>query len=503
MASYPRQLITSLCSLLNQRLVDFFSLEQHKFFQNYKDLNTLVSETLWDYIKTETQKTEINAIYNTQVKMRRQKKKRWMKTYLSCCEKYSLQEKKNPYHSVLNDYKQFLGEIFQKIYNAPDVESAIENYKVSMKVWQENDKTLLIDYPLLNTKTVNQVKTSYKTDLIINLIEIILESYDGNIESYFSKKPAILLDKPLFSPSKFSVDVSIEDSLGSYMANLVDIDSEDILFRVFVNIDKDTEAINKFKVFDAKDNQLLMTLFNRIDLEFYENKQILIEVGALAKSINSRPSQRLYDDVQKRIHNMALTRFQLYKKSNPKVPVSTFSFFENVNNIERDGKKYLQITFGEALYESITKKKMISVTSSNYNSLEREMSKLLYHNLQKERIALSITPILDADGYLYKKYKYSYFQRIILFKKKKKADNIQLISETLQEFVDKKIALAKYYYDKESGLFHLYYYPLSDDEKADLINVGDLPHDELPQSYTNSLIDNTDTGIQANLNFED
>ena len=116
---------------------------------------------------------------------------------------------------------------------------------------------------------------------------------------------------------------------------------------------------------------------------------------------------------------------------------------------------------------------MISVTSSNYNSLELEMSRLLYHNLQRERIALSTSSVPDEDGYLHKTYDYSYFQRIILFKKKKKADNIQLIMETFQEFVEKKIALASFRYDKGQGLFHLYYLPLSDDERADLISTGD------------------------------
>ena len=98
---------------------------------------------------------------------------------------------------------------------------------------------------------------------------------------------------------------------------------------------------------------------------------------------------------------------------------------------EKEGKEFISVTFGNTLYDSIAKRKMISVTSSNYNSLELELSKLLYHNLQKERIALSTSSVPDEHGYLYKTYDYSYFQRIILFKKKKKAENIQLIMETL------------------------------------------------------------------------
>lgn len=472
MISYPRQLISSLNIQLNKQLVNFFTIEHQNFFPEYNDLNGLISDTLWEYIKSETQKTELNSVYNTQVKIRRQKKGRWLNTYRENYAKYPLNNKKNPYFTVWKDYNQCSGHVFFKLYNAPTVDAAILNYQSALEQWQSNDKNLLIDYPLLFTKTKLQVKSSYKIDLIISLIEIIIDSYDGNIESYFSKKPAILLDKPLFSPSKFSV--SIKESLNSYVADLVNFDKEDMIFQMLVNYDiNDTTSLSKIQVFDTRDNQILMILLNNINLDFYESKQIVMELGAIAKAINKRPNKRLYDDIRLRLHNMARTGFRMSKKDNPNEPIYTFSFFDSVRNITRDGKEYVIVMFGNTLYESVTKKKMISVTSSNYNTLELELSRLLYHNLQKERIALSTSSVPDKNGYLYKTYDYSYFQRIILFKKKRKSNNILLIMETLQEFVDKKIALTNFYYDKEQGLFHLYYYSLSEDEKADLISINE------------------------------
>lgn len=472
MPTYPQQLITSLCEHLEDRLVNFFSIEHLKYFEEYTDLNGLVADTLWEYIKNETQKTEINSVYNTQVKMRRQKRKRWIGNYESAYEKYPLSDKKNPFYTIWHDHDYLMGSFFLKLYDAPDVDSVIEIYKKKLDEWQKNDKSLLIDYPLLSNRTKLQVKTGFKNDLIINLIEIILESYDGNIENYFSKKPDILLDKPFFAPAKFSVP--FKESLDSYVADLVNFDQDDTTFQMLVSYDPN-EAPNgeKLRVFDPKDNQILMTLINNINLDFYESKQIILEVGTIAKAINSRPNKRLYDDIKMRLHNMARTGFQMYKKDNPNEPIYTFSFFDNVRTISRDGKEFVSVTFGNTLFESITKKKMISVTSSNYNSLELELSRLLYHNLQKERIALSTSSSPDEHGYLCKIYDYSYFQRIILFKKKKKADNIQLITETLQEFVEKKIALADFHYDKQQGQFHLYYFPLSDDERADLISTAE------------------------------
>lgn len=166
---------------------------------------------------------------------------------------------------------------------------------------------------------------------------------------------------------------------------------------------------------------------------------------------------------------MAGTTFRLYSKDNPEEALLTFNFFDNVMTPEKDGKEYAIVTFGNILFDAVTKKQMIAVTASSYNSLELDLSRLLYHNLQKERITLSSSSIPNEDGYLVKSYDYSYFQRIILFKKRKKADNILLIKQTLDEFVEKKIALAKYEYQQSKGAFTLYFYNLTDDEKSDLI----------------------------------
>lgn len=502
MPTYPQQLITSLCEHLEERLVSFYSIEHQKYFEEYADLNGLVTDTLWEYIKNETQKTEINSVYNTQVKTRRQKKNRWFNSYESSYEKYPLSDKKNPYFTIWHDHDRLMGSYFLKLYDAPDMESAIRDCQKKMDEWSKNDKSLLIDYPLLSNKTKTQVKTSFKNDLIINLIEILLESYDGNIDNYFSKKPDLLLDKPFFAPTKFSVP--FKESLDSYVADLVDFDKDDTTFQMLVSYDpNEAPNVGKLRVFDPRDNQILMTLINHINLDFYESKQIILEVGSIAKAINSHPNKRLYDDIKMRLHNMARTSFQMYKKDNPNEPIYTFSFFDNVRTISKEGKEYVSVTFGNTLYESITKKKMISVTSSNYNSLELEMSRLLYHNLQKERIALSTSSVPDEQGYLHKTYDYSYFQRIILFKKKKKADNIQLIMETFQEFVEKKIALAHFRYDKGQGLFHLYYFPLSDDERADLISTGeeDLTGQILDTAEAESNPNPKAVAVQASLNF--
>lgn len=479
MISYPKQLITSLCEQLPESLTKFFEIEQRKYFHDFDDMSAIVSSTLWEYLHSETSKTEINGVHLTQIKMRRQKKSRWLETYKKESAENDITNKKNPFYPINQAYHAMDGHTFLKIYEATDVETVIENQKSAIEEWASNDKSLLIDFPLINSKTKNKVRSCFKVDLIVSLTEIIIDSLDGDIGSYFTSKPTILLESPLFAPSKFAVPVS--QAFDSYVADLVDLDADDMVFQMLVSSDPNsTDDIKNVKVFDPKDNQILLTLINNIRMDFFGSKQLVIDVGSIAKSINSRPNSHLYEDVKLRVHNMARTGFRLCKKETPNDPLFTFSLFDNVKTINQEGKEYLSITFGDTLFDAITKKRMISVTSSNYNLLDMDLSKLLYHHLQKERITLSTSSVPDEKGLLHKSYDYSYFQRIILFKKKKKKENVQLITDALTEFVNKAIALADFNYDTKNGLFHLYYFPLSEDEKADLNSMIDSKEEEYP-----------------------
>ena len=482
--AYPKQLITSLCKQLPENLINFFEIEKRNYFQEYEDLHDIVSSTIWYFIKDETSKTEINAVNMIQLKMRRQKKSRWINAYEKAAA-LPVTNKKNPFYPIISAFRSMPGHDFLKLYDANDVETVIENQKEAVKRWSGDDKSLLIDFPLITSKTPNQVLSCFKIDLILILIEIIMDSFDGNIESYFAKKPEIFLNNPMFSPSKYSVP-SKQQSINSYVADLVSYDKDDMVFQMLVNYDPtNTDEMRSLKVFDSKDNQILLTLFNNIHLDFYESRQIVISVGDIAKSLNSRPNKHQYEDVKLRVHNMARTGFRLCRKDKPNDPVFTFTMFDSVETIKKDGKEFLVITCGNTLYESISKKRMISVTSSNFNSLDKDLSRLLYHHLQKERISLSASSAPNENGLLCKTYDYSYFQRIVLFKKKKKKDNIDLIIETLNEFIEKKIALADFSYDSKSGLFHLSYFPLSEDEKSDLNSMNDTPESlaALPSDY--------------------
>lgn len=113
--AYPKQLISALSRQLNKKLVDYFELENRKYFKDWDDLNHIVEDTLWNYIKNETEKPELKSIYTMQSKMQYQKKKRWIATYKTNKEKYPVTSKNHPFYSIYHDFQARSGHSFHKM----------------------------------------------------------------------------------------------------------------------------------------------------------------------------------------------------------------------------------------------------------------------------------------------------------------------------------------------------------------------------------------------------
>ena len=67
---------------------------------------------------------------------------------------------------------------------------------------------------------------------------------------------------------------------------------------------------------------------------------------------------------------------------------------------------------------------------------------------------------------LMSEYSYTYFQKIVRFKLKNKKKNLQLIQESLQEFVDNNIVIDSF--ELKNGVFIINFLPLSEAEIQDL-----------------------------------
>lgn len=119
---------------------------------------------------------------------------------------------------------------------------------------------------------------------------------------------------------------------------------------------------------------------------------------------------------------------------------------------------YAIAQFGEILSNAIIQKKLISITSASYDILTNNLSRIICYAMKREQIANQETKMNE--------YSYTYFQKIVRFKLKNKKKNMQLIQESLQEFVENQIAIK--HFELRNGIFIIQFLPLSDAEIEDL-----------------------------------
>lgn len=467
---YPQQLITSLISQIDPRLSHFFYTENKKYFEPEAGLPDIVNDTLKEYIKDETDKGELKNIQAVQVRMRRQKKNRWAKNIETNISKYDIGSKKNPFYNIHIQYAALSNAQFIQLYKYDNVDDVVLSCQEQITLWQKDSKQLLINYPLITSLTPKQVITAFKSDLIIDLIEIIITSLGGNIDSFLKRKPEVLIDNPFFAPAKCTVPLQkYFDQLAATLFQSNELEFS--ILRAHTEDDTENEDKNSIEVLDYMDNQILLALFTYIKPDFYESRQVFAYIGDLALSLHERPSTWHYQAVKRRLTRMSTVFFRYRYKNLKKSPTDqglTFAFFDSaLINSDSDGREYCTVTFSSKLYDAIIQKKMISVTSSNYNTLDKELSRLLYHSLQRERILLYHSSGPDENDLLYKIYDFSFFQRTVLFRKQRKAKNIALLKESLDEFQSKHIAIHHYIIDGDK--FHIFYFSLSSDEKIDLL----------------------------------
>lgn len=302
-----------------------------------------------------------------------------------------------------------------------------------------------------------------KNDLIISAWKYIENELAGNIDSYLRLFPVDLVDKPLFSPSSFTL--MMDTASNNLLKEIITDDDGKELLEVTVDSGKLTPP----KAMDSNDLKLVNAFISNINMqEFYKEKSVVVDLNTLGKEV---VDYHVGKNVIKKISNSCrkLVEYNFsYEEAGSKI---YFNLFDNIVIKEDVERPYAIAQFGEILSNAIIKKKLISITSASYDVLDNNLSRIICYAMKREQISNQETFIGE--------YNYTYFQKIVRFKLKNKKKNLQLIKESLQEFVDNNIVIDSF--ELKNNVFIIKFLPLSDAEIQDLnfdkTKLIDMPSD--------------------------
>ena len=272
----------------------------------------------------------------------------------------------------------------------------------------------------------------------------------GNIDSYLRMFPEELLEKPLFSPSSFTL--MMETASNNLLKEIITDDNGEELLEVTVNNGKLTPP----KSMDSNDLKLVNAFISNINMqEFSKEKSVVVDLNTLGKEVvDYHVGKNVLNKISNSCRKLVEYNFS-YEEEGSKM---YFNLFDNITIKEDAERPYAIAQFGEILSNAIIQKKLISITSASYDILTNNLSRIICYAMKREQIANQETKMNE--------YSYTYFQKIVRFKLKNKKKNMQLIQESLQEFVENQIAIK--HFELRNGIFIIQFLPLSDAEIEDL-----------------------------------
>lgn len=447
---YSRQFIEELSKHIDPIISEFFYKKHDLFKFPCNTIAELIDITLMEYLEGKTSREDLIPIINKIKKSRLQKRSRWFKSYINDIDTISLDDPKHPLSHIISMAKSLPIDQYVTIFGDKELSEIIDENKQMTTEWKNDSNSLLISFPGISTFTNNSIYNSLKNDLIISAWKYIETELTGNIDSYLRKFPAELLEKPLFSPSSFTL--MMETASNNLLKEIVTDEEGQELLEVTVNSGKLTPP----KSMDYNDLKLINAFISNINMqEFSREKSVIVDLNTLGKEV---VDYHVGKNVLKKISNSCqkLVEYNFsYEEEGSKM---YFNLFDNIAIKEDAERPYAIAQFGEILSNAIIQKKLISITSASYDVLDNNLSKIICYSMKREQIANQETRSNE--------YSYTYFQKIVRFKLKNKKKNLELIQESLQEFVDNKIAIESF--ELKNGVFIIHFLPLSSAELEDL-----------------------------------
>ncbi len=450
MEQYSRQFVEELAKHIDPTISEFFNKKQAIFKFPCSSISDLIDETLMDYLEGKTSREDLIPVINKIKKSRLQKRARWYKSYINDIDTISIDDAKHPLSHVINMARSLPVDQYVNVFGDKDLDEIILEYKDIATEWKNDSNSWLIEFPGLSSFTDNSIYNSLKNDIIISAWKYIENELTGNIDSYLRRFPADLLEKPLFSPSSFTL--MMETASNNLLKEIITDDEGRELLEVTVNNGKLTPP----KSMDYSDLKLINAFISNINMqEFSREKSVVVDLNTLGKEVvDYHVGKNVINKISNSCQKLVEYNFA-YEEEGSKM---YFNLFDNIAIKEDAERPYAIAQFGEILSNAIIQKKLISITSASYDVLQNNLSRIICYSMKREQIANQET--------LSNEYSYTYFQKIVRFKLKNKKKNMQLIQESLQEFVDNKIAIRNF--ELKNGVFVIEFLPLSPAELMDL-----------------------------------
>lgn len=476
MINLPKQLISEVTDNLSSNVMSFMETDEYSIIESPKKA---VEDTFIRYMSESTQPDILKKNMRNERKQRKRKKENWYNRVLREYESRKIDSPQNPMFSVYMAYNSLGTAEKEKLgWNRP-LEEVISGKLAEIKEWKDDDESYLMDFACLSMFKPQKIYTDLQSDIYKDVFQYLKDKYNLSINSFQKLYTDTLIENPIFGEKKEVMHLESSDEDGNALVEKLILSPDSI----FYTIVKKNETTASVKSLGPQDLELIQQgIFNYITDSFYTDRTVINKLRVYAQILCRSKYNRTY--VKKAAQALLSYPDISYKAQSLKNNVTTKAYvlfddieiknppdFESTEDDPYSPDADVIVHFGNRLYQEILQAQIIGITQDSYNKVNSELAHMLAPVLQMQRTILTkelpakMEPGFSIDAAMTKSHEYMFFASGIRLTGKKK-DNISRLRMAIEEFINADLYVKSL--RLSNNIFTITYYPLSDDELADI-----------------------------------
>lgn len=482
------QMVAEIATGLDPIITDFVTnyvtnhAAESKFDPARYEYKQLVHTALSNALSkaNDAQSNPLSKAFKAENKYRKGKKERWYASAVKNVSDNDFTSSKHIFSSTIMIYQNSSVKQKEILFGGKSLTDVVNDLLAETQAWSTDTASWLISFPGIQSFSVEKIYDSIISDVFINAFHFIKDHYNGDIRNFKQILPDTMVSFPFFGVKREPLDLKPANNMLVEKLLLAD----NSIFQTAVTLSNgNTGMIDEPRV-QASLDQLDLAFFQygmfaNIDDEFYNSKSVTVPLLNFAKIINERPNKQYLNRAVERLrnyphkvysyidkeHNIVMDEYNLIDRVqiiNPSdyVPTDDYPYASDAKVI---------IYFGDRLYQEIVNEQLTIISRSSAELVSPGLPRLLCPVLQRERtiLTLGLDRSKEIDPQMTQTYRYSFFARSVrTLGVRKSAKNIELLSQALREFHDTQLFIKAIAFHGDA--FKITYFPLTDDERADI-----------------------------------
>lgn len=504
---FSQQLISEIAEHLSPTILKFLNDGRYSCYFEDFSAKGIVTLALTSYLSQSFSKDELVLRRKNAALRRRENKINWAKRVRELSSCYPVSNAHHPFASIWVTFNNHSNEELAKLgWSGKNINEIIDEKLAEVEQWAKDTNSYLISFPALSifaNERGSKIVNALRVDTYMDIYNYLKQEYHLNIKSFQKIYTDTLVQNPLFGERKEELElIEFPEPDGTLVEQLVL--SPYSAFNTIVNKSQLGNSPYSMQSLGPIDLSIIQYgIFNNISNSFYSDRTVIVKLREFANIIYPTKYNRRYvkkaaelllsyQDFSYRIrdleNNIAGEAFNLFDHITIKNPAKNLNFAATEEEPYSPDADVI-IHFGDRLYQDIIQQQIVGITQSSYSKVGSELAHLLAPVLQMQRTILTkeipnaeleqdLEHLADIDSHMTKTFDYVFFCASVRNLSRKKKENVQRLTQALNEYVDVNLFIKNFYY--KNNAFIITFYPLSKDELADIkVHKKAMPEGQL------------------------